>query len=518
MRLLLISPKFRPSFWNFQMISREILPWTRYTNPPLGLASIAALTPPHWQVTIVDENVEEIDWDFPADVVGVSGMSNQFQRQSAILRRFKERGCYVVAGGNHASLLPANYQSLADTVIAGEAEYIWPRFCQELEEGHPQPLYQETGNVDLTDSPTPRFDLLKLDRYLTPCVQFSRGCPFRCEFCDIIVIFGRRPRTKSLEQVGAELDALRARGVHNVFFVDDNLIGHKPRCKELLRYLIDYQQRHRHQFFFGTEASINLADDQELLELFRAANFSWVFIGIESPSQAALEETLKFQNSRVDLLEAVRTIHRQGISVYAGFIVGFDADTPAVFDAHYRFIQASGISVPMAGLLIAINRTPLWERLERDGRLRMAESLLDGADNTGALTNIEPLNMTYEQLVSGYCDLMRRLFTDEAIFERLANKMRDLPEQPLVENFLPIRKQPGVVWRTLRHAIAPGGWRRWNYFLRSLWWSKGRQARFSAIFDHWIKSIALQEFARTNFGTPQSSPQPVERAMASVQP
>jgi radical SAM superfamily enzyme YgiQ (UPF0313 family) len=192
-----------------------------------------------------------------------------------------------VAGGSYASLCPEQYDGLADTVVAGEAEYVWPQFCRDVERGEPQPLYRETGTVSLEDSPVPRFDLLDLPKYQAVSLQFSRGCPFRCEFCDIIVMFGRKPRTKTTAQVGRELDALRRLGARNVFFVDDNLIGNKPAAKELLRYLAAYQRKHRYQFHFGTEASLNLAQDPELLDLFRMAHFGWVFIGIESPTRRA---------------------------------------------------------------------------------------------------------------------------------------------------------------------------------------------------------------------------------------
>ena len=208
MRLLLINPRFPESFWSFRWALEELLPGKRTLNPPLGLATLAALCPPDWQVEIVDENVEPVPLDPAADLIGICGMGVQYPRQKELLGHYRGRGYRTVAGGSYASLCPEKYAALADTVVAGEAEYIWPQFCRDFEAGAPQPFYRESGTVDLADSPTPRFDLLKLGNYTSVAMQFSRGCPYRCEFCDIIVMFGRKPRTKSPPQVGRELDAL----------------------------------------------------------------------------------------------------------------------------------------------------------------------------------------------------------------------------------------------------------------------------------------------------------------------
>lgn len=216
MRLLLINPRAPESFWTFRWAVDRVLPGKRAVNPPLGLATLAALCPPHWEVEIVDENVEPIPSAPKADLIGVCGMGVQFPRQRELLTHFRERGYKVVAGGSYASLCPELYAEIADSVVAGEAEYIWPQFCRDFEEGTAKPLYKECGEVSLHDSPVPRFDLLKLKRYSMVSLQFSRGCPFRCEFCDIIIMFGRKPRTKAVSQIRAELDALRAHGVNNV--------------------------------------------------------------------------------------------------------------------------------------------------------------------------------------------------------------------------------------------------------------------------------------------------------------
>lgn len=498
MRLLLIYPKSPESFWNFRWALQSILPGKRAVNPPLGLATLAALCPPHWQVTIVDENIEPLPIAPAADLIGIAGMGVQFPRQSELLRYYRGRGYYVVAGGSYASLCPERYADLADTVICGEAEYIWPRFCADFEQRQALPLYRETGTVDLSHSPVPRFDLLKLDRYTTATLQFSRGCPYLCEFCDIIVMFGRRPRHKAAEQIGRELDELRRAGVRNVFFVDDNLIGNQRVAKELLRFLKDYQARYRYAFDFGTEASLNLARDPELMNLFREANFSWVFIGIESPSEASLRETRKLQNVGQDPLAAVRRIHSFGIDVLAGFIVGFDNDSAETFERQYEFIMRSGIQAAMIGLLNALPRTPLYDRLRLAGRLR--EHAGEG-DNTKLVTNVVPLRMSYETLVAGYKRLYERLLTDSAIAQRIINKRRFL-RRPVYKGEYGLADSVRIAARLLHRGLLPGGLSRAYHFARSLPWCVPRAVPL-AIVD-WITGLSLRDYVERHFGDPVS--------------
>jgi len=510
-RLLLINPRFPESFWSFRWALRNILTDKRALNPPLGLATLAALCPANWDIEIVDENVEPVPLDPEADLVGVCGMAVQFERQRELLEYYRGRGLPVVAGGSFASLCPERYTRLADTVVAGEAENIWPEFCRDFEAGAPQALYQETGTVDIQKSPTPRFDLLKLDRYTSVSMQFSRGCPFRCDFCDIIVMFGRQPRTKSVEQIGRELDLLRALGVRSVFFVDDNLIGNKKLAKQLLRYLVEYQARHNYAFRFGTEASINLADDAEMLELLRAANFAWVFIGIESSDEESLKETNKTQNMKRDLLTAIRTIYANGIDVLAGFIVGFDADTLETFDKQHRFISRSGIQVAMVGLLTALPRTPLYERLQKEGRL-IKESA--HGDNTKLGTNFLPKRMSYDAMVQNYQRLYRRLFSDRGIARRIVNKTRYLRSGAADE--YSVREQLGIVRKLFSHGLLTGGPRRWFYFLRSLAFSRPRV--WPQVFLDWIVGLSMRDYVMRHFtATRASGRRRVQRAVTALQ-
>ena len=505
MRLLLINPRFPESFWSSKWALTEVLPNKRAINPPLGLATLAALCPSDWEVEIVDENIEPIPLEPQADIVGVCGMGVQFSRQQELLAYYRSRGHYVVAGGSYASLCPEQYATNADTVIAGESEYIWKGFCRDFEQGTQQALYHETGTVALTDSPTPRFDLLKLDRYSYVSLQFSRGCPFRCEFCDIIIMFGRKPRVKSLEQVGRELDELRRLNVHNAFFVDDNLIGNLPLAKKLLAFLKEYQDKHNYQFSFGTEASLNMAQHEDLLQLFRAANFGWVFIGIESTDPASLKETLKTQNLHEDILTSVRRIYSYGIDVMAGFIIGFDHDTLDTFEQQYRFITEAGILFPMIGLLTALPKTPLYDRLKQDGRLTTLE---DVHENTRPATNVIPKSMPYEAIVDGYIALYRRLLTDRGIALRIRNQLRFLREPTYGGGYSTLQGL-GILWRLVWRGIVPGGPKRIWQFLRTLPWRT--PAQLPTVVADWIGALSMKEFAERRVTVEASEESAVKR-------
>jgi len=318
-------------------------------------------------------------------------------------------------------------------------------------------------------------------------LQFSRGCPFRCEFCDIIVMFGRKPRTKTPEQICRELDVLRAKDVRNVFFVDDNFIGNKPLAKELLKAIAAYQREHDYAFRFGTEASLNLAQDEELMHLLRAANFQWVFIGIESPDEESLKETLKLQNTREDMLTSLRRIYANAIDVFAGFIVGFDHDTVKTFDRQHEFIRESGIQVAMIGLLTALPRTPLYARLAAEGRLRGETS-----DNTRLATNVVPKSMTPQQMTSGYQQLYRRLLSDRGIADRIINKLRHLTPSRIPLGYS-LREQLTMVTRLLRRGILPGGVTRWFHFARTVLAAKPQQV--ATVMSEWISGLSMKRYA-----------------------
>lgn len=493
MKLLLINPRFPESFWSFKWAVDTILPNKRTVNPPLGLATLAALCPEDWEVEIVDENIESIPLRPEAEIIGICGMGVQFPRQQQLLAYYRDQGYYVVAGGSYASLCPEKYEALADTVVAGEAEYIWPEFCRDFELGKPKSLYSESDVVALPDSPVPRFDLLDLPKYQAVSLQFSRGCPFRCEFCDIIVMFGRKPRTKTLEQVGRELDALRAQNVRRAFFVDDNLIGNKRLAKELMAFLADYQRRHNYRFHFGTEASLNMAHDDELLDHFRGANFEWVFIGIESPDEASLKETKKMQNTRQDILASVRHIYSYGIDILAGFIVGFDNDDHTTFDKQYRFITESGIQAAMIGLLTAAPKTPLYGRLEKEGRLIPDAN---NSDNTKLATNVIPKQMSYEEMISGYRALYYRLLENHNIADRIKNKVRYLTH-PNFGSGDPVATQLRMLGKFILRGLAPGGFSRLFHFVRSL--PLLRPRLIPLVVQDWVVGLSMRDYVERHF-------------------
>jgi hypothetical protein len=305
-------------------------------------------------------------------------------------------------------------------------------------------------------------------------------------------MFGRKPRHKTMAQVERELDTLRALGVRSVFFVDDNLIGNKAVARDLVRTLVAYQHRHGFPFRFGTEASINLAQEAELLDLFREAKFTWVFIGIESPDPETLKQTRKSQNTREDMQVSLRRIYQHGIDVLAGFIVGFDNDTVDTFEQQYRFIVDAGIQVAMVGLLTALPKTPLYARLQAAGRLRD----LDSADNTKAATNVFPMRMSYAELIEGYQDMVRRLSRDSAIARRVTNKLRFM-SRPVYDGDYSLPQSLGIIWRVVARGVVPGGPGRIWHFLRTVPWTAPRKG--ALFISEWIMGLAMQDYVRRHF-------------------
>jgi radical SAM superfamily enzyme YgiQ (UPF0313 family) len=402
-KIYLVAPKNPESFWTFDRILRSLR--KRCVFPNLALPTVAALTPPEHEVVLCDENVEPVDFDTDADIVGITGYVVHKRRMLEIAAEFRRRGKLVVAGGPLATLCPEELSGRVDVLFVGEAEYTWPRFLQDHATGRGQAEYRQDDKPSMLDSPVPRFDLLKVERYRTLTIQFARGCPYSCDFCDIIVMYGRRPRTKSVPQVLAEVSAIHGLGVTNIFVVDDNFIGNKREAKALLAALAEWQRPRGYPIEFMTEVSLNVAQDDELLALMKEAHFATVFVGIESPRAASLQESNKAQNMREDILTAVHRIQAAGIQVMAGMIVGFDSDDARIFEEQFRFIQDARIPISMTGMLNAIPRTPLHARLKEAGRL-IAESVGDQF----VFTNIVPQGMSRLELYEGYRRLLRRLY------------------------------------------------------------------------------------------------------------
>jgi radical SAM superfamily enzyme YgiQ (UPF0313 family) len=414
MNALLIYPQFPDTYWSFKHALKFV--GKRAAQPPLGLMTVAALLPQSWEKRLVDTNVErlrdrDLDW---ADVVLLSGMHIQRDALLEIVERCSARGLRTVVGGPIASSVSAA-ELKADHVVIGEAEGLIAELARDLELGTAKPLYRCGERPEMNTSPLPDLSLINMRRYSTMTVQYSRGCPFNCEFCDIIEIYGRRPRTKAVAQVLAELDQLRAAGWREaVFIVDDNFIGNKARAKELCVALAEWRNQHKTNFDFITEASLNLADDPELMQMMKDAGFISVFLGIETPDESGLIASNKLQNTRRSLLESVATIQSYGMQVMGGFILGFDTDSDDIFDRMVEFIQKSGIPIAMVGLLQAMPGTQLFRRLLREGRILSAGY----GDNTGDKLNFLP-HMDAVRLLEGYRSVLKRIYSCEAYYERV---------------------------------------------------------------------------------------------------
>ena len=414
MNALLVYPEFPETYWSFKHALKFL--GKRAAQPPLGLMTVAALLPNAWKKRLVDLNVEhlrerDLEW---ADVVMLSGMHIQRDALLAIVARCRARGLRTVVGGPIASSVPA-VELRADHVVIGEAEGLIAGLARDLELGTAKAVYEAAERPEMATSPLPDLSLIKMQRYSTMAVQYSRGCPFNCEFCDIIEIYGRRPRVKAIAQVLAELDQLYAAGWREaVFIVDDNFIGNKGRAKELCAALAEWRGQYKTSFDFLTEASLNLADDPELMKLMKEAGFVSVFLGIETPDEPGLIAANKLQNTRRSLLDSVAVIQSYGMQVMGGFILGFDTDREDIFDRMVEFIQKSGIPVAMVGLLQAMPGTQLFRRLGKEGRI------LDSGhgDNTGDHLNFLP-NMDAERLVEGYRSVLKRIYSSAAYYERV---------------------------------------------------------------------------------------------------
>ena len=416
MRVLLVHPKFPTTYWGFQYSLPLIDKGA--TLPPLGLISLAALLPQAWELRLVDINIEtlrddQLNW---ADVVLVTGMLIQEPSMKEVLRRATAAACRTVVGGPACTTSPDRFAE-ADQLFLGEAEGRVDELIAAIE-AHPgtaRVLPAPSDRPSLELAPVPRFDLLDIDRYRSMCIQTSRGCPFTCEFCDIIEVFGRVPRVKSPQQVLGELDALRALGYRGeVFVVDDNFIANKKAVRSILAELAPWQEKAGHPFTFYTEASLNLASDEKLIAAMREADFTSVFIGIETPDDEVLKQTGKKQNVGMNVRTAVDKLTAAGFEVMAGFIVGFDGDSPASFGLMKQLLYDAPLPLAMAGLLTALPSTALWRRLESEGRLRD-----DSNGDAFTRPNFQPL-MSERALLQSYADLLAELYSVEGYYRRAA--------------------------------------------------------------------------------------------------
>lgn len=414
MKALLIYPEFPDTFWSFRYALQFI--HRKASSPPLGLLTIAAMLPEDWEKRLVDLNVEKLldealIW---ADLVFVSAMTVQKESVKEVIARCRMAGVRIVAGG---PLFTTEHEAFGDVdhLVLNEAEITLPRFLDDLQKGNAGSLYTTDQWADIRQTPIPLWKLMNAKHYASINIQYSRGCPFNCEFCDITLLCGHAPRTKDKEQVIRELESVYASGFRGqVFFVDDNFIGNKKKLKEeILPAIIDWMAMRKHPFSFNTQASIELSDHKDLMDMMVRAGFDVVFIGIETPHEQSLAECSKHQNKNRDLLASVRTIQKAGLEVQGGFIVGFDSDPVTIFDDQIRFIQASGVATAMVGILIALPRTQLYERLKKEQRLLNETS----GDNTDFATNFIP-RMDYDQLISGYKKVLSTLYSPRHYYDR----------------------------------------------------------------------------------------------------
>ena len=463
MKILLVYPYNPDTFWSFRYAMKFID--RKASFPPLGLLTVAAMLPAAWEKKLVDMNVQSLaDTDLLwADYVYISAMTIQRKSVDEVILRCQQLGVKIVAGGPLFTTYHQDYAAV-DHLVLGEGELTLPAFLADLKNGHPKHLYINEQRTDLKDSPVPLWDLINVRDYAAMNIQYSRGCPFDCEFCDITALFGRKPRTKEVKQLLAELESLYISGWRGaVFLVDDNFIGDRGKLKkELLPALLNWMSLKRYPFYFYTEASIDLADDPELMEQMVRAGFEEVFIGIETPHEASHTESGKVQNKNRDLLTSVQRIQRAGLQVHGGFIVGFDSDPPAIFDKQISFIQESGIVTAMVGLLSAMRGTRLYQRMEQEGRL-ISES---SGSNMCADLNFVPI-MEPDILIGGFRSILDTIYLPKNYYQRVIRLLTEYRPLHLGKYHL----QPGYIGALVKAILFLGviGRERFHFWKLFFW-------------------------------------------------
>ena len=486
MRTLLIYPQYPDTFWSFKHALKFI--HKKAALPPLGLLTMATMLPTEWPKKLVDANVtklteKDLAW---AECAYISAMVVQRESTREIITRCKEAGLKIIAGGPLFANEYDHFENV-DHFVLNEAELTLPPFLEDLKKGCAKHTYQASEFCDIRKTPAPMWELIDLKNYASMSIQFSRGCPFNCEFCNVTALFGHRSRIKTADQIIAELDGLYNLGWRGqIFFVDDNFIGNKAYLKaHLLPALIQWQKGKK-GIPFNTEASVNLADDEPLMEMMVKAGFDTVFIGIETPSEESLAECNKQQNKNRNLIESVKLIQRAGLQVQGGFIVGFDNDSPSIFQRQIEFIQKSGIVTAMVGLLNAPPGTRLYERMRKEGRLI---GFISG-DNVDGTTNILP-KMGHEALREGYRNIMQHIYSPKPYYKRAMTFLREY-KRPKVRTPLDFQRLVGVLRSSMRLGII--GKERFQYWKILLWTVFHRPELFPltitlAIYGHHFRKI-----------------------------
>jgi radical SAM superfamily enzyme YgiQ (UPF0313 family) len=477
MKILLVYPQYPDTFWSFkyavQFVSKKA------SMPPLGLLTIASMMPRDWDKKLIDTNVEklrdkDIEW---ADMVFISAMIVQKKNAQDIINKCNELEKIVVAGGPLFTTQPEKFTGV-DHFVLGEGEITLPLFLKDLKQGTPKPMYTSSERPDITSTPIPEWSLLNFSDYATIPIQYSRGCPHNCEFCDIVIMNGRIPRTKSPEQMVDECQSLYDAGWRgSTFIVDDNFIGNKKKVKEMLPSLITWQKAHNYPFQLLTEATTTLADDSELVQLMSDANFSKVFLGIETPCEESLKECGKNQNIAGNIVDAIKKLNQKGMQVMGGFIVGFDNDTEDIFERQIKFIQQLGVVTAMVGILTALPKTQLWKRLKNENRLLSDTT----GGNTDGNINFIP-KMGKEKLIEGYKKILSTIYSPKYYYERV---------NTFIENY-----KPTVKGKITKEDLSA--------FFKSMW----KIGIFSdARFQYW------KLMAKTWFKKPSAFPIAVELAI-----
>ena len=487
MRALLIYPVFPPTFWSYekilQLVNRKVL------LPPLGLITVAAILPQEWEFKLVDRNIRAVteeEWEW-SEIVILSGMIVQKEDLLDQIKEAKRRNKLVAVGGPYPTSVPQEVQGAGvDFMILDEGEITIPMFIEAIAKGETSGVFRTAEKPDVTITPNPRYDLLELDQYDSMSVQFSRGCPFQCEFCDIIVLYGRKPRTKAPDQLLKELDYLYELGWRRgVFMVDDNFIGNKRNVKLLLKELKIWQKEHQYPFRFNTEASIDLADDEELMELMVDCFFDAVFLGIETPDEESLQLTKKFQNTRNSLVDSIDKLLKIGLRPIAGFIIGFDGEKKGAGDRIIQFAELTAIPTTTFAMLQALPNTALWHRLEREHRLRAEK---DGNINQTTLMNFIPTR-PLEDIANEYVHAFWQLYDPHLYLDRIYRCFLKLgaprchPPAKL-PSFIDIKALAIVIWR--QGVKRDTRWRFWHHLF-------GIIRHNPAVFEHYLTLCAHNE-------------------------
>ena len=479
-KILLVYPEIPSTYWGMKHALAFIN--KKASTIPLGLITVAALLPSDYELKLVDMNVSKLRRKdiIGCDLVMISAMIVQSSSFASVVRLCRECGVKVAAGGPYPT---TSHKIIPDVdyFILNEAEITLAPFIRDFEAGSPEHVYSTVEKPDITKTPVPRYDLLKIKKYNNLASQNSRGCPFNCEFCDIIELFGRVPRLKTPSQFANELTAVYKTGFRgSVFIVDDNFIGNRSKVISLLEEIINWQKTYHNPFTFFTEASINLAVDDEMLGLMKKAGFDMVFTGIETPDSASLSGCHKTQNLKTDLLESVKKIQKNGIEVSAGFIVGFDSDKDDIFDRQIEFIQRSGVSMAMVGLLTALPGTQLYRRLKEEGRLKA--SVAASGNNTHDLQmNFEPV-MSENKLVDGYERILREVYSPKKYFERSAEFIRRLPSKKMSKfSFISYSEIRALFLSVIKQGFSSYGFRYLRFLVLTLFRNPGYFAQSVSI-------------------------------------